>query len=238
MSETLSLFFDAIVTCLRAAPLTLVLTAISVAIGLCMAIPMSVIHQRQRTLGARLVHAFTYFFTGTPLLVQIYIIYYGIPSFHFVGQLMSQPGFGFLKEGFIWVLVALTLNTAAYSTVIFSGAIKNTDRGEIDAARAFGMNRRNAMRRIILPSSLRRALPAYSNEVIMTMHSTALASTVAMMEITGAASLFVTNTYQPFIAYSAAACIYLVLNFALVYIFRKIEQRYLVHLNYRHLAEA
>ncbi|MGO1765810.1 nickel transporter [Advenella sp. S44] len=238
MSETLSLFFDALVTCLQAAPLTLMLTALSVGIGLCMAIPLSVVHQRERTPGARLVHAFTYFFTGTPLLVQIYIIYYGIPSFHFIGQLMSQPGFGFLKEGFIWVLVALTLNTAAYSTVIFSGAIKNTDRGEIEAARAYGMNRRNAMRRIILPSSLRRALPAYSNEVIMTMHSTALASTVAMMEITGAASLFVTTTYQPFIAYSAAACIYLVLNFVLVFIFRKIEQRYLVHLNSRNLAQA
>ncbi len=238
MFELLSLFVDAIVVCLRAAPLTLLLTGLSVAIGLCMAIPLSVVHQRENTAGARLVQAFTYFFTGTPLLVQIYIIYYGIPSFDFVGQLMTKPGLGFLKEGFVWVLAALTLNTAAYSTVIFSGAIKNTDRGEIDAARAFGMNRRHAMRRIILPSSLRRALPAYSNEVIMTMHSTALASTVAMMEITGAASLFVTNTYQPFIAYSAAACIYLVLNLALVYLFRRVERRYLTHLNHRHLAEA
>src|SRR5690606_88671 len=107
---------------------TLVLTALSVSIGLCMAIPLSVIHQRQKTVAARLVHAFTYFFTGTPLLVQIYIIYYGIPSFGFIGHLMMQPGFGFLKEGFIWVLAALTLNTAAYSTVIFSGSIRNTDR--------------------------------------------------------------------------------------------------------------
>src|SRR5690606_31591555 len=74
MSETLSLFFDALVTCLQAAPLTLMLTALSVGIGLCMAIPLSVVHQRERTPGARLVHAFTYFFTGTPLLVQIYKI--------------------------------------------------------------------------------------------------------------------------------------------------------------------
>ena len=117
--------------------------------------------------------------------------------------------------------------------MIFSGAIRNTERGEIEAALAYGMNKAQAMRRVILPSSLRRALPAYSNEVIMTMHSTALASTVTIVEITGAASYFNSTYYEPFIAYSAAAVLYLILNTLLVLAFRQVEKRYLVHLKSR-----
>lgn len=233
MTETMDLFWLALQDCIAALPITLFLTAVSVFLGLCLAVPLAVISQKTGTIGARLTNGFVYFFTGTPLLVQLYIFYFGIPSLGFVSDLMQTPGWGFLKEGYIWVLAALTLNTAAYSTVIFSGAIRNTDRGEIEAALAYGMNRAQAMRRVILPSSLRRALPAYSNEVIMTMHSTALASTVTIVEITGAASFFNSTYYEPFIAYSAAAVLYLALNTILVLGFRQIEKRYLAHLKSR-----
>ena len=233
MSDTLALFWLALLQCLNALPITVMLTVVSVLIGFIIALPLSVISLNTGSLSARLTNGFVFFFTGTPLLVQLYIFYYGIPSLEPVRDLMQLPGWGFLKSGYIWVLTALTLNTAAYSTVIFAGAIKNTDRGEIEAAMAYGMSRAQALKQIIIPSSLRRALPAYSNEVIMTMHATALASTVTIVEITGAASYFNSTYYEPFIAYAAAAVLYLILNTLLVVTFRRVERRYLAHLHYR-----
>ncbi|MBP5984860.1 MAG: ABC transporter permease subunit [Brachymonas sp.] len=235
MSEdsTLLLFVQTLWACIQALPTTLLLTGLSILIGLAIAIPLAVVHHRHTTVKARLVQGFIYFFTGTPLLVQIYIIYYGLPSFDWVADLMQQPGFGFLKDGFIWALMALTLNTAAYSTVIFSGSIRNTDAGEVEAARAYGMWPRQAMWRIILPSSLRRALPAYSNEVIMIMHATSLASTVTVSEMTNAASLIVSSSYRPFVAYSAAAVMYLLLTLILVGGFKLLEKRFMAHLGPR-----
>lgn len=232
MSETVELFYLALVNCLHALPITLFLTVVSVLCGLLLSILFAVMLQK-KTLVSKLINGFVYFFTGTPLLVQLYIFYYGVPSLHVVNEMMHEPGFEFLKGAYFYVLVALTLNTAAYSTVIFSGAIKNTDRGEIEAAMAYGMSKAKAMRRVILPSSLRRALPAYSNEVIMTMHATALASTVTVIEITGSASFFNSTYYEPFIAYSAAAVLYLILNSLLVLGFKKVEKRYLSYLKSR-----
>ena len=234
MSDTLELFWLAFQDCLNALPITVMLTLVSVSIGFLLALPLAVASLKKGTIAAKLTNGFVYFFTGTPLLVQLYIFYYGIPSLGPVSELMQEPGWEFLKSGYIWVLTALTLNTAAYSTVIFAGAIKNTDRGEVEAAMAYGMSRAQALRRVILPSSLRRALPAYSNEVIMSMHATALASTVTIVEITGAASYFNSTYYEPFIAYSAAAVLYLVLNSVLVGIFRLFEKKYLVHLRHSH----
>ncbi len=233
-SDTLALFGLAFQQCLDALPVTIMLVVVSVGIGFFLALPLSIASLRTDTFSGKLTNGFVFFFTGTPLLVQLYIFYYGIPSLGFVSHLMQEPGWEFLKSGYIWVLAALTLNTAAYSTVIFAGAIKNTDRGEVEAAMAYGMSRAQAMRQIILPSSLRRALPAYSNEVIMTMHATALASTVTIIEITGAASYFNSTYYEPFIAYSAAALLYLILNTILVVAFRLVEKKYLIHLKYRH----
>lgn len=230
MSEAFPLFLRALWTCVQALPMTLLMTGLSVLLGFCLAVPLAVMHHRGVTIKARLVRGFVYFFTGTPLLVQIYLIYYGLPSMDWIGKLMQLPAFSFLKGGFIWALIALTLNTAAYSTVIFSGAISNTDAGEVEAARAFGMWPRQVMWRVILPSSLRRALPAYSNEVIMTMHSTALVSTVTIMEVTNAAQVFVVKTYHSFIGYSAAAVIYLALTLVLIAAFKLLEKRYMTHL--------
>lgn len=234
MNDTLELFWLAFQDCLNALPITVMLTLVSVSIGFLLALPLAVASLKNGTIAAKLTNGFVCFFTGTPLLVQLYIFYYGIPSLGPVSELMQEPGWEFLKSGYIWVLTALTLNTAAYSTVIFAGAIKNTDRGEVEAAMAYGMSRAQALRRVILPSSLRRALPAYSNEVIMSMHATALASTVTIVEITGAASYFNSTYYEPFIAYSAAAVLYLALNSVLVGVFRLFEKKYLVHLKHSH----
>lgn len=230
MNKTLTLFTEAFWECVQALPMSLLLTGLSVGLGFLLAVPLAVAHHRKTTLKARLVQVFVYIFTGTPLLVQIYVIYYGIPSLGGINSLMQKPEFAFMKGAFMWALIALVLNTAAYSTVIFSGAIANTDAGEIEAARAYGMSPYKAMWRIILPSSLRRALPAYSNEFIMTMQSTSLVSVITIVEMTNAARQFATRTYEPFVAYSAAAVIYLMLTLTLVAGFKLLEKRYMAYL--------
>ena len=125
-----------------------------------------------------------------------------------------------LKEAFYPALIAFTLNTAAYTTEIFRGAIKATSKGEIEAARAYGMSQNLMMRRIILPSAFRRALPAYGNEVIFMLHASAIASVVTLMDLTGAARFVYARFYAPFDAFLFVAAIYLCLTFAILYFFR------------------
>ena len=227
------IFFRTFLKCLEGLPLTLLLTFSAVLMGLVLAIPLAVIHARRSTFPARCVRLFAYFFTGTPLLVQMYLFYKGFPEFEWVQSLMETAAFDFLKEGFFWVWLALTLNTTAYLIEIFSGAIKNTDNGEVEAGRAYGMSAAQVMRHIILPSSLRRALPAYSNEVIMMLQATSLASSFTLFEMMGRATGLYAATYRPFPVFIAVGFIYLLLTFVLVYGFRLLEKRYLTHLKPR-----
>jgi arginine/ornithine transport system permease protein len=226
------LLFKALGQCARALPLTLSLLATSVVAGLCLALPMSIPYSRRKGASYRAIGAFVYLFTGTPLLVQVYVLYHGMPTFGVVRSGMQAGWGGFLRGAFFWVWLALTLNTAAYTTEIFSGAIRNTDPGEVEAAHAAGFTSRQVMRRIVLPSGLRRALPAYSNEVLMLLHATSLASTVTLYEVTGKASQFNSTYFAPFSAFGAAAVLYLCLTFCFVTVFRLAERRFLRHLHH------
>lgn len=230
----MALFIRALGQCIEGLPLTLLLTVTAVVAGLILAVPLSVLHSKRKTSSARLVRAFTFFFTGSPLLVQIYIFYQGFGQFKWLQDLIENyPFFAFLNEAFPWIWFVLTLNTTAYLIEIFSGAIKNTDNGEVEAGRAYGMSAGQVMRHIILPSSLRRALPAYSNEVIMMLQATALASSFTLYEVMGQAIRLNAATYRPFPVFIAAGVIYLLLTFILVYGFKRLEKRYLVHLKPR-----
>lgn len=178
------------------------------------------------------VGAYTYAVRGTPLLIQIYLIYYGIAQLEWVQARWDAvwPWTNF-KDPFFCALLAFSLNTAAYTAEMLAGSIRETAAGEIEAAHAMGMGHWQAMRRIVLPSALRRTLPAYSNEVVMMLHSTSLASTVpAMLDITAAASRVYSDFYLPFEAYTFAAAIYLCITFILVGLFKLAERRYLAFL--------
>jgi arginine/ornithine transport system permease protein len=231
-SRFFDLFFRALGDCIRAIPTTLALLVTSVAAGLVLALPLAVRYSRRKGLGYRIIWLFVYVFTGTPLLVQLYVLYHGMPTFGVVRTGMRAGWGGFLRGAFFWVWLALTLNTAAYTTEIFGGAIRNTDSGEIEAAHASGLSTRAVMRRIVLPSGLRRALPAYSNEVLMLMHATSLASQVTLYEVTGKASQFNSTYFSPFTAFGAAAVVYLSLSMAVVGIFRLAEWKFLRHLKH------
>lgn len=127
-------------------------------------------------------------------------------------------------------MLAFAINTCAYTTEIVAGAISATHHGEVEAAKAMGMSPITLYRRILLPSALRRSLPAYSNEVIMMLHGTSLASIVTLMDITGAAREVNSRFYLPFEAFITAAGFYLTLTFMLVSLFRLAERRWLGHL--------
>lgn len=231
--SALDIYIKTLQACFEGLPLTLMLTAFAVVFGLFLAIPLAVLHSRRTNLSARMVRLFVFFFTGTPLLVQMYIFYQGFPEFEWVQDLMENPAFEFLKDAYIWVLLAFTLNTTAYLVEIFSGAIRNTDNGEVEAGRAYGMTSFQVMRHIILPSALRRALPAYSNEVIMMLQATSLASSFTLFEVMGKAMEVYSKSYRPFPAFIAAGTVYLLLTFVLVYGFKLAEKRYLTHLKPR-----
>jgi len=218
--QTLGYYWDGLVT-------TTQLVFLSLVIGLVLAVPLAIGRSSSRRWISLPIYLYTYVFRGTPLLIQLYIIYYGVVFFDGIQETFLWP---MLREAFYPALIAFTLNTAAYTTEIFRGAIKATARGEIEAARAYGMSNALMMRRIVLPSAFRRALPAYGNEVIFMLHASAIASVVTLMDLTGAARFVYARFYAPFEAFLFVAAIYLCLTFAILYFFRWLEKRLLAHL--------
>ena len=196
-------------------------------LGLLLSVPLAVLRASPNRLVSGPGFAYTYFFRGTPLLVQLFMIYYGLGQFPAVQQSIFWP---LLREAWFCALLAFTLNTAAYTTEILRGAIEVTPAGEIEAAKAAGMSRFLMLRRIVLPSAFRRALPAYGNEVIFMLHGSAVASVVTIIDITGAARLVQSRAYAPYEAFITAGMLYLVLTFALVWLFRALEHRMHAHL--------
>ena len=136
----------------------------------------------------------------------------------------------FFREGINCTLLAFALNTCAYTTEIFAGAIRSTPYGEIEAGRAYGMSEFTLYRRIILPSALRRSLPFYSNEVILMLHSTTLAFTATVPDLLKVARDVNSATYSSFEAFGLAAVLYAVMVFTLVWLFRRCENRWLAFL--------
>jgi arginine/ornithine transport system permease protein len=209
---------------------TIYLVTLSLVIGLGMAIPISLLATSKKLWIRALPKAYIYFFRGTPLLVQMFMIYHGMGQFEV------------LRESFLWVifqeawacaLIAFALNTAGYTAEILRGTIEQTAFGEIEAARACGMSRAMVYRRIILPSTFRRALPAYGNEVIFMLHGSSLAGIITIMDLFGAGRVVNARYYAPFEAYITAGAFYLVLTFLIVWGFKKAEHYWHAHLRPR-----
>jgi arginine/ornithine transport system permease protein len=205
----------------------LVLLVASVATGFVLSIPLAVARVSSRRWLAWPVWGFTYVFRGTPLLVQLFIVYYGFAQFQAVRDSVLWP---LLREAWFCAWLAFALNTTAYTTEIFAGALRATPHGEVEAARAYGLSGRKLYTRILLPSALRRALPQYSNEVISMMHATAIVSTVTLVDITRVARDIYANHLLPVEGFLPAAALYFALTFLMVGGFRLLERRYLRHL--------
>ncbi len=209
----------------------LVLLFISVATGLVLSIPLAVARVSSQPWLARPVWLFTYVFRGTPLLVQLFIIYYGLAQFEALRESLLWP---WLREAWFCAWLAFALNTTAYTTEIVAGALRASPAGEVEAARAYGLNGFKLYSRILLPSALRRASPQYSNEVVGMMHATAIASTVTLVDVTRVARDVYANHLLPAEAFGTAAVIYFTLTFLLVGAFKLLEHRFLRHLQIEH----
>lgn len=225
---TLALYAEGVVTTFR-------LLLLSLLAGGALALLMGLALTSQQAWLRHVVGAYTFCIRGTPLLIQIYLIYYGLAQLEWVQARWDEvwPWTQF-KEPFFCIWLAFALNTAGYTAEMLAGAIRETSAGEIEAAQAMGMSRWTILRRIVLPSAMRRTLPAYSNEVVMMLHSTSLASTVpALLDVTAAASRVYSDFYLPFEAYIFAAAIYLSTTFLLVGGFKLAERKYLAFLGPR-----
>ncbi|NUE95480.1 ABC transporter permease subunit [Gilliamella sp. ESL0232] len=205
--------------------MTLWIFILSVLMGGILSLALAVGRNAQNKLIKLPIWLFTYIFRGTPLYVQLLIIYTGIYTLSVV---KNNAWLGdFFQSGLNCTVLAFTLNTCAYTTEVFAGAMRNVPNGEIQAATALGFNRFQIYRYIIFPRAFRIALPAYSNEVIFLLHSTALAFTVTVPDVMKIARDIYAETYQPFHAFGIAAVIYLSVSFTLIFSFKKLEQRYL-----------
>ncbi len=205
---------------------TVQLVFLSLVIGLMLAVPLAILRTVRNPLVSGPVWLYTYLFRGTPLLIQLYIIYYGIGQ---IEGIQETFWWSIFRDPFYPALLAFTLNTTAYTTEIIRGALMATPQGEVEAAKAYGMSWALRMRRIILPSAFRRAIQAYSNEVIFMLHASAIASVVTIVDLTGAARDIYSRFYAPFTAFVAVALIYMALTFLIVYGFRRLERHLLRH---------
>ena len=207
--------------------LTVELTALSIAIGLCFAVPLGIMYIAKNPLIWAPVRAYVFYFRGTPLLVQIFLIYYGSGQFR---ETLEAAGLWvFFREPYFCAVLSLTLNTAAYTAYILRGAIQNVPFSEVEAARACGMSRSLLYRRIILPLAFRMALPAYTNEVVFLFQATSLVSIITLLDLTGVARIIIADTFAVYEIYITAAVIYLIVTYTMLWGFRKLEYSWSGH---------
>lgn len=215
-------YLDSFLFILKGLPLSLSITFVALFVGFLLAtLFTAILTLSAGRLSAKLVRAFVIFFTGTPLLVQIFLIYYGPGQFE-----------GF-RDTFLWVafenawfcaVLALSFNSAAYTTQIFHGALKNISSDQWRACSALGMSKGETFR-LLFPLALRRALPTYSNEIVLVFKGTSLVSTIALLDIMGRVSILVGITWDQITYYLMAGGIYIVVNGVLISLAKLIERR-------------
>ena len=214
---------------------TVQLVTLSLACGLALAIPVALLAASRRWFIEIPAKAYIYVFRGTPLLIQMYIIYYGLAQFEVVRESLLWL---VLREAYGCALLSFALNSAAYTGEILRGAIANTPHGEVEAARSVGMSGWNIHSRIVLPSAFRRALPAYGNEVIFMLHGSALAGVITLVDLFGAARIVNSRHFVPFESFIAAGAFYLCLTFLIAWLFKLWERRWHAHLRARDVTDA
>ncbi|MGW8466979.1 ABC transporter permease [Pseudomonas sp. CLCA07] len=212
--------------------MTLWLLVASIVMGFFLSLPLAILRVSRWGVLRWPVQLFTYVFRGTPLYIQLLICYSGIYG---IAVVRSQPLLeAFFRDAMNCTLLAFTLNTCAYTVEIFAGAIRSIPYGEIEAAHAYGLSGWRLYVQLILPSALRRALPYYSNEVILMLHATSVAFTATIPDILKVARDANAATFMTFQAFAIAGLLYLTLSFGLVGAFRLAEKRWLSFLGPAH----
>ncbi|KAB7897059.1 ABC transporter permease subunit [Rouxiella sp. S1S-2] len=219
--------WDTLLQLLPGIPLTLQLSFYSVAIGFCLALLLAFARLSPYRWLSEPARIYVFCFRGTPLLVQLFLIYYGLGQFESVRHSFLWP---MLREPYGCALLTLSLCTAAYGSEILRGGLLSVPHGALEAARACGMSRLLMVRRIILPIAIRQALPAYGNELISMVQSTSLCSIITLMDITGIAAQIISDTYRALEVFMVTGVIYLLINLVISRIVMLLEYRLTPHL--------
>ena len=201
--------------------LTLLLTLAVLLLGLLLAVPLALAHQSSGALLRLPAELYILLFRGAAL-VQVFLLYYGAGQFEFVRE---GPLWPVLREPFWCFTISLGLNSTAYVGQLLSGSLRNLPKGTLEAATALGLSPAKVLWTVKLPLVLRQALPAYSNEAILTLKATSLACTITLLELTGMARNIVSATYAPYEVFVVAGAIYLVLTLLLTRAFALTERR-------------
>lgn len=211
------------------AVITLQYTAASCIVGAILAIPIALMRLSPRSWLYWTATVYVFFFRGTPLLAQIFLIYYG--SGQFRHALESAGLWQFFREPWFCAILTLSLNTAAYSSEIFRGALQAVPSGEVEAGMALGMSPLQRLRFILFPRALAAAWPAYTNEVVYQVQATSLVSIITVMDITGVARVIASRNFAFYEAFVTAAAFYLAIVYLVVLLAKRVERRLHAHLS-------
>lgn len=206
---------------------TAALTLVSVLIGFNLGLGLALMRLSSNGLLAGFAKGYSNVFRGTPLLVQIFIFYYGLGEVSLIRD--NALLWWVISDGSRCAVLALALNTAAYTSEILRGGLMSVPVGLVEAAQACGMSRVLRFRRIEFPLAIRQALPAYGNELILVVKGTSLASTITVLEITGYAKRLMSQTFAIFEIFAIAGLLYLVVNLSLIAIIRLLERFLMRH---------
>ena len=203
-------------------PLTLQVVSISTILGIFLAVAVALMRISGNRLMSLPAYYFVYLIRGTPLLLQLYFVYYGLSQFDAIRESILWP---ILKEPYWCGIITLTISTGAYSSEIIRGGILSVSKNYIEASGALGLSQIKTFILITLPITVRQALPAYGNELILMVKASSLISIVTLMEITGIARTIISKTYAPVEIFLVAGSIYLVINFIIVMFVNLAERR-------------
>jgi polar amino acid transport system permease protein len=210
---------------LRGAQITISLTVISVSAGLILSLFLALGKISKNIIINKICTAYTFFFRGTPLLMQIFFIYYALPQISDAFKIRTG---NLDTDRYIYAFIAYSLNAAAYLAEIIRAAIQSIDKGQFEASRALGLSYAQTMRLVIIPQSIRRLIPPVGNEFIMMLKDVSLVSMIALVDITRATRRIHESTASALV-FIPAMILYLIITAVFTFIFSKLEKKYSVY---------
>ena len=217
------LMFNSFPKLLNATAITLKLLSLSLFFGLFIGLLFAVMRMNKNTIINKFAYGYSYLFRGTPLLVQIFIIYFGLGQIEFIRESIAWV---ILKEPYWCAIIAFALNTGAYTSEILRSAFQTISRGYIEAGKSLGIPSKIVFYKIQIPIAIKQSLPAYGNEIILMLKGTSLASTVTLMDLTGVAKYIISTTFKPIEVFIVAGSIYLFMTFLIHNFIKFLERRY------------
>ena len=207
----------------NAAVVTLKLLSVSLIVGLFIGLLFAILRLNKNIFINKFAYGYSYVFRGTPLLVQIFIIYFGLGQ---IESLRSSFLWVILKEPYWCAIIAFALNTGAYTSEILRSAFQTIKPGIIEAGQSLGISNKIIFYKVQIPIAIRQSLPAYGNEIILMLKGTSLASTVTLMDLTGVAKYIISTTFKPIEVFIVAGGIYLFMTFIIHNVIKFLEKKY------------